>query len=91
MSNETWGIYDSMDHALELVRSSPEKRDGYAVIADGTDVRYFVTDMETVYSRKERSCNVRPGYISQQFKNHKKYQLQKYVYCLLFETRIQRR
>jgi len=41
MSNDTWGIYDSMDHALELVRSSPGKRDGYAVIADATDVRYL--------------------------------------------------
>ena len=40
MSNDTWGSYDSMDHALELVRSSPGKRDGYAVIADATDVRY---------------------------------------------------
>ena len=73
MSNDTWGIYDSMDHALELVRSSPGKRDGYAVIADATDVRYFVKDMETDFSRKERSYNVGTGYNSLQFKNHKKY------------------
>ena len=59
MSNDTWGIYDSMDHALELVRSSPGKRDGYAVIADATDVRYFVKNMETY--------NVGIGYNSLQF------------------------
>ena len=39
MTNETWGIFDSMDHALESIRNSRGKKDGYALIADATDVR----------------------------------------------------
>ena len=39
MSNETWGIFDSMDHALEMIRESGGIRDGYALIADATDAR----------------------------------------------------
>ena len=39
MNNETWGIYMDMDHAIEMIRKSEGKRDGYALIADATDVR----------------------------------------------------
>ena len=39
MSNETWGFFDSMDHALEMIRESDSKREGYALIADATDAR----------------------------------------------------
>ena len=39
MSNEKWGMFDSMDHALEMIRESGGIRDGYALIADATDAR----------------------------------------------------
>ena len=39
MSNETWGIFESMDHAIEMIRESEGKKDGYALIADATDLR----------------------------------------------------
>ena len=39
MSNETWGIFESMDHAIEMIRESEGKKDGYALIADATDGR----------------------------------------------------
>ena len=38
-SKEIWGTFDSMDHALEMIRESEGKRDGYALIADATDAR----------------------------------------------------
>ena len=39
MDNDTWGVYFSMDHALEMIRESKGISDGYALIADATDVR----------------------------------------------------
>ena len=36
---DTWGVYFSMDHALEMIRGSKGISDGYALIADATDAR----------------------------------------------------
>ena len=40
MSNDTWGIFESMEDALYWIRQSEGKKDGYALIADATDTRY---------------------------------------------------
>ena len=32
-------FYDNMTHAIEMVRSSPNKKEGYALIADASDIR----------------------------------------------------
>ena len=38
-TENTWGMYENMAHALEMIRKSKGNRDGYALIADATDVR----------------------------------------------------
>ena len=40
MSNDTWGIFESIEDALYWIRQSEGKKDGYALIADATDTRY---------------------------------------------------
>ena len=34
-----WSSYNNMEHAIEKVRSSPNKKEGHALIADASEIR----------------------------------------------------